>query len=163
MADFETMSGAERRCVRQGQSIKAKEDRAHSSHADWSGGSFRVGNKKAADGADSQSGDDPTGRAEDTDRAEILAGVLHLAESESVGESHGRHVKKRIDEKDRVHGPEMSLGGGEPEEDAADAVENGEQALIGKEFIGHQSNEKGRHNGTNGGGAADDADLIAGG
>jgi len=30
-----------------------------------------------------------------------------------------------------------------PEEDAADAVENGEQALIGKEFIGHQSNEKG--------------------
>jgi len=31
----------------------------------------------------------------------------------------------------------MSLSGGEPEEYAADAVEHGEQALIGKEFIGH--------------------------
>jgi len=27
-------------------------------------------------------------------------------------------------------------------------VENGEQALIGKKFIGHQSDEKGRQNGT---------------
>jgi len=42
----------------------------------------------------------------------------------------------------------MSLGGGEPEEHAADAVEHSEEALIGKQFIGHQSNEKGRHNGT---------------
>src|SRR5258708_38315745 len=118
------MSRAERRCVRQGQSIKAKEYRTHSSHADWSRGSFRVGNKKAADGANGQSGDDPAGRAQDSDRAKILAGVLHLAEGESVGESHGRHVKKRINKKDRVHGPEMSLGGGEPEEHAADAVEH---------------------------------------
>jgi len=95
IADFKTVSRAERRRCAAGSKHKGpKQDRTHSSHADWSRGSFRVGDKKTADGADGQSGDNPAGRAQDTNRAEILAGILHLAEGESIGESHGGHVNK---------------------------------------------------------------------
>src|SRR4029077_15940887 len=59
IADFEAMSRSERRCVRQGQSIKAKEDRTRSSHANWGRCGFSVGDKKAADGGDSKGGEDP--------------------------------------------------------------------------------------------------------
>ena len=51
-------------------------------------------------------------------------------------------------------GPKVGLRGGEPQEDAADAVEGGEQALVGEKFVGHQADEKGREHGAKRGGAA---------
>ena len=86
---------------------------------------------------DDEARDDPTRGAEYANRTEIFFGVFHLAEGDGVAERDRGHVAERVGEENDVHRAEAGLRCGEPQEDAAEGVECGEEFLIGEEFVGH--------------------------
>ena len=115
-----------------------------------------------AESADEESGGDPTGGAENADRAELKLGVGHLAEGEGVGEGEGGHEAEAVEEEESVDFAEGYLLRGEEEEDAAEEMECGEDALGGEELVGDEADEEGRDHGADGGGACGKADLLTG-
>ena len=51
---------------------------------------------------------DPADRAPDADEAKVFLGVFDIGKRDRIGDRHGRHIEKAVDEHDDEHRPECS-------------------------------------------------------
>ena len=114
-----------------------------------------------AERADGQPGDDPADRPEHADRRELAAGIDHLAERQRVAQRERRHVAQRVDQQHAVEPAEGRLRRRKEEDDAADNVERGEDALGRHEPIRDHADEERRDHRRQRRRAGGQADLLA--